>query len=264
MPDYVDKLATVRAEWTVIQAKEIDFYELLSDALAALDVADDRLDDFAIRFSNEALALTGQNRKAKLYTHYFKKPLHELIRPVLSGQLLAMDGWLTSLAEPGTPPSLAAMLPELTGLVDAGQTASKARGDLKQKIKQFREVGERRQLVDHVNAVRKELHGVLAKYALETPGLPSGFADRFFKPGEPGDDAPEEEETVDALATAVKAMEEALLEKKALLAKRIQDAEDAANKEQAKAETLAKVAALNQDIEEKQKEAKALLESLDD
>ena len=109
---FLDKLIAARAQWTIIQAKEIAYYEELSDLLAQIDIADDRLDDFAMRFSNAILALTGQKRDAKLYLHFFKKPLHELIRPTLGGQLATMANWITSLGEPGMPPSLVAMLPD--------------------------------------------------------------------------------------------------------------------------------------------------------
>lgn len=263
LPSHLAKHQALRDQWTQIQAKEIGFYEQLSDALAQVDIADDKLDEFAIRFSNAVLALTGQKRDAKLYVHFFKKPLNEFLRPTLSGQLAAMDGWIKSLEEPSTPPSLAAMLPELVALVAAGKTAAGTRDEIKLKIKQFREVGERRQLIDQINAARKELHGALTKHAVETAGLPNDYANRFFKPGEAGgDDA--QEETVESLGPEVAKLEAVLFEKKARLVALQKAAEEAAARDQERAAKLAQIEALNKEIEEKQKAAKALLDGLDD
>lgn len=263
LPSFLAKFQALRGQWTEIQSKEIAFYEQLSDALAQVDIADDKLDDFAIRFSNAVLALTGQKRDVKLYVHFFKKPLNEFLRPTLSGQLTAMDAWIKSLEEKSTPPSLAAMLPELIDLVAAGKQASQLRDEVKLKIKQFREVGERRQLIDQVNALRKELHGALSKHALETPGLPTDFAKQFFKPSDTGGED-EPEETVESLGAEVTRLEAVLLEKKARLVALQKAAEDAASRAQARAVKLTEIEALNKEIEEKQKAAQALLDGLDE
>lgn len=262
LPAFLTKLQAARDVWTAVQNKEIAFQEQLSDAQAQVDIADDGLDDFAVRFSQAVLALTGQKRDAELYTHYFKKPLHELIRPVLSGQLKAMEQWITSLKGDKTPPSLAAMLPELVTLVAAGKKASETRDEIRTQIKQFREVGERRQLLDQVNALRKELHGALSKHALETPGLPADYANQFFKPSDSGEDEPEE--TIESLGVEIKHLEAALKEKQDRLATLQKEADDAAEKQKKKAEKDAKIAALNKEIEDKQKQMKALEDETDE
>jgi len=260
LPEFLAKFQALRDGWTTIQNKEIALYEQLSDALAQVDNADDKLDDFARRFRQAVLIVTGQSQKAALYLHFFKKPLHELIRPTLSGQLVTMEGWIKSLEEPTTHASLSAMLPELVALVTAAKAAEALRDDTKLKIKQFREVGERRLFIDQVNAARKELHGSLSNLALKSPNLASDFAQGFFKPAEAGEE--EAEETIESVSIEIKRLEMALEEKRARLVELQKAADDAAEKAQKKAETQAKLDAINKEIEDKQKAAKALEDEL--
>jgi vacuolar-type H+-ATPase subunit I/STV1 len=263
LPASLAEFQALRDTWTTIQQKEIDLYEQLSDAIAQADIADDKLDDFARRFHTAVLALTNQSRTHELFKHYFKKPLHALIRPVLSGQLAAMSAWCTSLAQPSTPPTLAAMLAELQGLVDEGEKAEARRDNLKAAIKQFREVGERKQFIDRVNAERKELHTALTGMALKVPGTPADIAQGYFKRAETPEEAQAvPEETVDSLSKEIADLEAALKAKRDRLVE-VQKAEDeAAQKATEKAQKEAALAALQQDIETKQKAAKALEDEL--
>jgi hypothetical protein len=255
LPAFLAKFQLLRDQWNVIQAKEISFSELISDALAQVDIADDKLDDFARRFSQAVLVLTGQKRDAALYVYFFKKPLAQFLRPTLSGQLAAMESWITSLQEPATHASLVAMLPELIDLVNVGKQASDSRDDLKLKAKQFHEIGERRLFVDQINALRKELYGALAKLALETPGFPSDFADHFFKPADSTDPP---EDTVDSVTKEIATLEQQLLDKKARLVVVQKAADDAATEAALKATKQAQLDALNKEIEDKKKLAKEL------
>jgi hypothetical protein len=93
---------------------------------------------------------------------------------VLGAQLKLMQDWMVLLAA-NPHPTLVAMLPELTTLVEDGNRATARRDQLALNLRNFRDVGERRQLFDRVNAERKELHGTLSKLALSTPGLGSTF-----------------------------------------------------------------------------------------
>lgn len=167
-----------------------------------MDNADDKLDDFARRFRQAVLIVTGQSQKA----------------------------------------------------------AEALRDDTKLKIKQFREVGERRLFIDQVNADRKELHGSLSNLALKSANLASDFAQGFFKPADAGEE--EAEETSESVSIEIKRLEMALEEKRARLVELQKAADDAAEKAQKKAETHAKLDAINKEIEDKQKAAKALLDEL--
>jgi hypothetical protein len=256
---FLPAFQALRTKWTEVHTQEITLHEALSDARAQVDIADTALDDFAARFSNAVLALTGQKRDAPLYVHFFPKPLSEFRKPILAGQLRDMKNWLLSLAT--TPHStLAAMKTELETLVTAGEKATQARDTIVLKIRDFRDVGERAQLITKINAERKDLHGALSKLALSTPGLPSNFQNQFFKLADSDDEA---EETVESLDAEIKELEERLAERNKLLVELKQEAADEAKEAQEKAQKALKLAELNKDIEAKQKEAKALKDELE-
>jgi hypothetical protein len=185
LPSALADFQAARDTWTLIQAKEIGFHEDLSDADAQVDMADDNLDGFSTRFSQAILAISDQKGDGTLYLRFFKKPLQEILRPTLRRQLLAMDAWITSLQDPSTPKSLAAMLPELTTLVAAGKKAETLRDGIKLQIKQFGEVGERKQFIDHVNVLRDGLCNNVTKLALTDLNVPGDTVDSFFKQSEP-------------------------------------------------------------------------------
>lgn len=255
---FVPAFQALRDQWTAVQALEISLNEQLSNAKAQVDIADAALDDFATRFSNALKALTGQNQGADLYVHFFKKPLNEFKRPILSRQLAAMEAWILSLD--GTAhATLAAMKPELIALVTAGKKAEADLTAIEQKIRTFRDVGERKQLFERTNAERKNTHGALAKLALSTPGLPGSFQDQFFKRSE-SDDEPEE--TIDSVDVEILALEEKLKERRERLAELKKEADDAAKEAEDRAQKEARLAALNKDIEAKKKEADALKDEL--
>ena len=261
LANFLTRFQALRAEWGMVQQREIALLEQLSDALAAVDIADDHLDDFARRFQQVVLALTGHDKKAGLYTHYFKKSLADLIRPTLSGQLTAMAAWITSLEEPTTPQKLKDMLPELKQLVQAGKDAEKLRNDIKLQIRQFRDIGERKMLIDHINADRKELHSALTSLALSDKTLPSDLAAGYFKVAESGEEEPEE--TIDSLAIEIKRLEDALLAKRERLVELQNEADKAAQKAARTAEKRAELAALNKGIEEQRQKALELEAEID-
>jgi hypothetical protein len=80
-------------------------------------------------------------------------------------------------------PSLAALGPVLDHQVQSADAAVAQLAAASQALKQFREVGERKALVDKINARRKATHGELGEIAHSNPqlNLPSDFADRFFR-----------------------------------------------------------------------------------
>ncbi|MFT3775507.1 MAG: hypothetical protein QM820_59930 [Minicystis sp.] len=203
----------LRDEWAVVQAQEIACSEAVSDAQAVVDERDDACDDFAGRLSKAVLIITKDDRSHPLYVHFFSgKTLGAFRKPVLNGQLDAMRAWIPTLsASPHA--SLQAMAPELVDLVAQSGNALAQRRDAQQKRRHFRDIGERRQFVDKLNALRKSSHGALAKMAIETAGLPSDFADHFFRSDPSGEDEPEEveaEATIEGMQQQIGALEEQL------------------------------------------------------
>ena len=191
--------------------------------------------------------------------HFFPRPLNEVRRPVLGGQLKLMHDWLVWLAA-SPHPTLVAMLPELTALVETADQAVAHRDTLALRLRNFRDVGERRRLFDQVNAERKELHGALSKLALSTPGLSSTFPNQFFKPGE-SDDTPVE--TIESVAAEILAQEETLAQRRERLAILEREAADAEQEAEDRARKEARLAELEQEIEARQREAQALAGELE-
>ena len=170
----------LRTECLQVQATDLDLIEDQADAQARVDVANESLNVMVTRFSRGLLNITGDNRSNPTYIFFFgEKPLAEFKRPILAGKLKAIAKWIPALQ--GAHPSLQAMGPELIAAVAAGEAAATAKEEATQARRHFREVGAWRQLTDRHNAVRKEVHGALAKLPHEHPTLPTNFADQFFR-----------------------------------------------------------------------------------
>src|SRR5512132_3558068 len=167
----------LREEWGAVQAQEIENQEDLSEAQAAVDMADVRLDAFASRVSAAVLRLVKEDRSHPLYLHFFgDKSESVLSRPKVGIELLDMRPWLTTV-ENSPHPSLQAMAAELGLLILAADKALTVRDAVKTRIRTFYDVGTRRHLFDRCNALRKSTHASLDKAAQEKGGLPSNYAD---------------------------------------------------------------------------------------
>jgi hypothetical protein len=202
---HVGPFQQLRDEWKTVLLEEVDILEALSAAQAAVDKADDGLDDFAGRTWRAVEDFTGGNPKHPLQVHLFKgKPLGKFRRPNLGGQL----------SNSGAPP-LVALAADLPALIVAADKAVDLQKAAAQKNREFRDVGARKQLVDKVNARRKETYGALAKLPFEHPSLAADFADRFFRVEPAVDD---EEETIEDVKAAVVDLEAELSQRKAQLA----------------------------------------------
>ena len=170
----------LRAECIEVHEADLCLLEDQADAQARVDVTDDKLNEMATRFSRALLTLTGNNRSSPTYRYYFgSKPLAAFKKRTLGGKLKEMAAWIPSL--PGAAPSLQAMGPELIAAVAAGQQAENAKEDVARQRRELRDIGPRRQLIDRLNAVRKEVHGALARLPHEHLHLPTNFADQFFR-----------------------------------------------------------------------------------
>jgi hypothetical protein len=208
-----------------------------------VDQADDDLDDFASKLSKVLLTITKDDEKADLYLHFFKgKTVVAFCKPILNKQLAEMEKWIKSLE--GSPfPELQALAPELTKLIQAANDAVAARTDAQQQNKMFREIGERQQFVDDLNASRKSAFGELGKIGESTPWLPADFPNRFFRVVE--DDA-EPTPTIDSVKKKIGELATELQAENALLEKLENDAKAAAAEAEKKKTKVAQVAALKE------------------
>lgn len=217
----------LRTEWQGVLLEELNILSELANAQAAVDKADSTLDSFSNRTSNAVNENSDGPTRKQLRSALFKdKSLSKFKRPVLGGQLTAMLDWPSILSQCGIS-ALVALAPDADTLTTAGKNAAAAKNDALTKNRNFRDIGMRKQFIDKVNAKRKEAHGGLGKLSFEHPNLPQNFGDLFFYA-----DAPrEEEETIDEVKASIEELEAQLVERKALLAKLEQEAEQAAKDE---------------------------------
>jgi hypothetical protein len=251
---HVSAFLPLREEWTTVQATELAHHEAISDAQAKVDAADYGLDDFAGRLSKAVLTITVDVRTHPLYFHFFgDKNLTDFRRPTLGEQYRVMTGWLESL-EGSEHEALKAMAPELATLLAAADAAVKGKAAAKQQNKRFRDVGERKLFADKLNAVRKEVHGALAKLPHLHPGLPTNFASQFFRRETTDEDVEEQEATLASVTERIAALEEELKQEKALLDDlKLQEAEAAKAEAAQEADKAALIAAQKELAEAAQK-----------
>jgi len=169
--------------WATTSALELEHTVAILRAMALVMVADDDLDLLVDRASNVLLSLTGNDRSAPLYKQYFgdKRP-SEFRRPVLGAQLDAMRTWLPSL-KASPHPALVTLGNELEPKILTAEKAKDSLAAAHQANRVFRATGERRALIDHFNAIRKDTYGKLAALPHTHPelNLTGSFPERFFK-----------------------------------------------------------------------------------
>lgn len=168
-------------ECKVVMEQELDLQEQAAVAQAAVDIADENIDDFSSRLSKALLIIVKDDKTHPLYLHFFgNKSLSLFVKPKLGVQLTATRPWVKDL-QTSPFPALQAMAPELIGLIDAADQALTARSDIQAQNRSFRDVGARQQLFDKVNGARKTADGELTKIAIDTPGLPTDYSSKFFR-----------------------------------------------------------------------------------
>jgi hypothetical protein len=145
-------------------------------------LADDDIDGTVDAVVNSVLTITGGDRSADLYLHFLggKTPA-QAKAPVLAEELELVRGWIPSLlASPY--PTLAALGPVLADQVAAADKAKGVLDTTTAALKDFREVGARKVLADHINARRKATYGDLGDIVHSNPllNLPKGFPDQCF------------------------------------------------------------------------------------
>jgi hypothetical protein len=263
---HVAAFEDLRAEYMEVQATDLSLLEAQADAQARVDITDESLNELATRFSRALLTLTSGNRNHATYAFYFgDKPLADFKRPILGDQLKEMSRWVAAL--PNADASLQAMGPELTAAVTAAQQAAEAKEQVAGQRRELREIGARRQLVDRLNGVRKEVHGALAKLPHEHTRLPTNFADQFFRrdPGRPEIEEDDSVETVEAAQARIEALRGEMTAAEARLAELLADAEAEAEAKAAKARAAQEkaIAEVDQAMADLQQKRAALIAQRD-
>lgn len=123
-------------------------------------------------------------------------------------------------------------------------------------------MGERRQFVDEVNVVRKELAGPLGKMAVGRPGSSADFVNGYYRVAEPGDE--EEVETLESLAIEIARLTTDLEAKQERQTELVKEAKDEADKAAERAAKQARIDELDREAAERQKEAEALRKELEE
>lgn len=237
---FVPVFIELRDGWTVTFGEELALRDATSGVNARVAAIDMTLNSLASRTSKAILNLTDDDRTHPMYRSYFKgKSLCDFKRPVLGDKYKAVAGWVSQLKTSGVPELMELSDPVGAAVKVAGE-AVKTRNDLATQSTIFREVGVRKQFFDKVNAVRKETYGALAKMPYENIGLPSNFADLFFRHETGRGDEPA---TLEAMDKDIQELEAELAQKRE--ARKAREAELAAQEEAKKgAEKAAKLAVI--------------------
>ncbi len=226
-------------------------------AKAARDGADDELDPLMWQIVNTLLVVTKNDREDPHFVSYVgSRTPGEIIKPRLGAELVTAADWVESL-EQETEPVLQAFAPPLGLVVATGQVAENEVKSTDKALSDFRLIGERKKVVDIVNAARGGLLGALVKFQHENTHLrlPSDWPMSFFqhatKTSKYGDTVELAEASIARLAEEMAAAQANLLALK----------EKAAARETARAtRALAreKLEAARKEAREKRKEEKEL------
>jgi len=178
-PSFVALLGDVNQ--TSDQERQHTLTVLRAEELVAL--TDEDIDVTVDAVVNTILTITGGDRDHDLYRHYLghQRP-RDLKLPIHGDELTTVRAWVPSLLT-SPHPGLAALGPVLQLRVGNADDAIAERQQAAQALKDFRQLGPRRALVDKINARRKATYGDLGEIAHSNPqaNLPADFADRFFR-----------------------------------------------------------------------------------
>jgi chromosome segregation ATPase len=153
--------------------------------------------------------------------------------------------------------SLQALGPELVPLLAEGSAAAAGKKSAERQRDEFRDLGARKRFIDRVNAARKEAYGSLSTLPHKHTGLPSSFADQFFRRDTTAGEV-DEEPTIEEIEQEVASLRAQLEERERLLDQLKEAATQAATREQERAAAEAKLAQLEQEMADKQREAEAI------
>jgi hypothetical protein len=198
---HVPKLEELRLGWETTFAMKLALDDKANEAQVRVRNTGLTLNRAAGSVSKAILTITDDNQQDPLYTAYFGGKTLPRFKRRFGPKLTAMRGWIKNLKE-SEHPTLAALADTVEQAVKAADAAVTMREDVATEKRYFRDVGERRKLIDKTNAVCKSIHGELSRLPHEVPGLPTDFADRFFFSESRDDDDGEEERGAAAIEAA--------------------------------------------------------------
>lgn len=161
-------LASLVIDYAVAQGRAQVFY------------TDTVLNGLVQKLDHALLILVKNDRSAPLYQKYFgqQRP-SDVVAPLLGPQLETMRDWISSLlAQPHA--SLQAIGAEIKAAVAAADAAVQVKKGAEGAQSDFAQSGDRAQMIDAYNALRKSTFGKLGEIQHQNPQLPTNFPDTFF------------------------------------------------------------------------------------
>jgi uncharacterized phage infection (PIP) family protein YhgE len=209
LPTYQDFLKNIN----LMREQELRLQAQQTMGQALIDFADDNLDRFVDTLSNTLLQVTSNDREHVLWRHYFgSKSPSVFKKPILGKQLEEMRRWLPSLKS-STNKALQGLSATLEPLLSNAEAAAKGKSDADQAIKDFRNLGSRKELIVTFNTLRKDTFNGLDKLIQTYPekNLPKSFGDQFFRQART-DTIPGLEEELTQLQAEIEENQQALVE----------------------------------------------------
>lgn len=250
------------AQVDAVDVKAKALSDEVDEAQVDIYVADDGLNEFAGTVWKVVDSITKEADAPLRKLLFAGKNLSDFSRPILGNQYTIMTDWSDLLAK-SEHAGLQGLSAEAEKVIQAAIEAlgRKAAADANKKV--FREVGERAKLFAAANAARKKLHGELSALALEHPGLPATFADRFFR-REPAAESAEEalEPTMESVQEEIQRLKEQLAAQEALLKTLAEKAKAEALDAETRKAAEARLQELEQEDALRAKEKEALLAKL--
>lgn len=240
------------------QERELEKRRAIAQAM--IEFADDNLDVATDGISNTILVITKNDRGSALYRRYFgDKPPSVLKRPVLGSQLETLRSWIPSL-KASPHPQLQVYGVLLEKLVAEADKAIEEQKKVEQESKDFRELGEKKRLIDDFNSLRKETHDALDKIRRENPqeNLPNAFADLFFRKSRTPS-RPDLEQEIKEVRESIETMRQEITNKEARLQELILQKEKLAQEEAEEEQYIAELIELEKraaELKEKLKKRK--------
>jgi hypothetical protein len=158
--------------------QELALEEALTIAQEGIYGADTTLNEVSLLVLDIALAHTQGSLTAPLYSHLAGKERPRIfIRPILGNQLTRVRTWIDILKDPSLTEELRALQSTVAEAVFGADAAITTRDKAQEERSRFWKIGQKKQLIDDFNQVRRDL---FEKLKALTKELPEDYARSFF------------------------------------------------------------------------------------